>query len=231
MVLQNDIYVSNRLSNDAVLRVSGLRTITGNFTQGPTGTLVMRLSPDGSSQLKINRLPFFGGRTASLAGTLALDYQPGTYRPRSYTLISTDVSNAIGSFTNITGSFSNILGTVPTPGLNQSVTIGPNEVDLTLSQAAGPATPATEIIVSPANTTIYPAMTSMLVLNGQRVTGILLDRLGSRQAGVADGPFALSAPTAAPVRTVQAGNIGTLVGMGSALPEALGSEGAWFRSK
>ena len=229
VVLQNDIYVSNRLSNDAVLRVSGLRTITGNFAQGPTGTLVMRLSPDGSSQLKINRLPFFGGRTASLAGTLTLDYQPGTYRPRSYTLISTDVSNAIGSFTNITGSFSNILGTVPTPGLNQSVTIGPNEVDLTLSQAAGPATPPTEIIVFPANTTIYPAMTSMLVLNGQRVTGILLDRLGSRQAGVADGPFALSAPTAAPVRTVQAGNIGTLVGMGSALPEALGSEGAWFR--
>jgi len=229
VVLQNDVYVSNSLSNNAVLRVSGLRTITGNFAQGPTGTLVMQVSPDGSSQLKINRLPFFGGRTASLARTLALDYQPGTYRPRSYTLISTDVSNAIGSFTNITGSFSNILGTVPTPGLSQSVTIGPNEVDLTLSQAVGSATLATENIVSPANTTIYPAMASMLVLNGQRVTGILLDRLGSRRAGVVDGPFALSAATTAPARTAQAGNIGTLVGIGSALPEMLASEGAWLR--
>jgi outer membrane autotransporter protein len=229
VVLQNDVYVSNSLSNNAVLRVSGLRTITGNFAQGPTGTLVMQVSPNGSSQLKINRLPFFGGRTASLAGTLALDYQPGTYRPRSYTLISTDVSNANGSFTNITGSFSRIVGSVPTLGLSQSVTIDPNEVDLTLSQAANPATPASEIVVSPSKTTIYPAMTSMLVLNGQRVTGILLDRLGSRQAGIADGPFALSDATGAPVRTVQASNIGTLVGIGSALPEVLGSAGAWFR--
>ena len=40
-----------------------------------------------------------------LAGTLALDYQSGTYRPRSYTLISTDVSNLSGSPINITGSF------------------------------------------------------------------------------------------------------------------------------
>ena len=72
-------------------------------------------------------------------------------------------------------------------------------------------------------------MTNALLLNGQRINGILLDRLGSRYAGIADGPFALGAAPAAPVKTAQAGNIGTLVGIGSALPEALASEGAWFR--
>jgi outer membrane autotransporter protein len=229
VVLQNDVYVSNRLSNNSVLRVNGIRTITGNFAQNAAGTLVMQVSPEGSSQLNINRLPFFGGRTASLAGTLALDYQPGTYRPRSYTLISTDISNLIGSPTNITGSFSSITGFVPTPGLSQTVMVGPNEVDLNLSGASAPPGQPTEIVIPPANTTIYPAMASTVVLDGQRMTGILLDRLGSRQAGIADGPVAANVGGLAPLQLAQAGNLAALSDIASALPRAFAAEGAWFR--
>src|SRR5260370_42620716 len=51
LVLRDDVYVSGPLSNNAALSISGVRTITGNFVQSASGTLVMQVSPQGSSQL------------------------------------------------------------------------------------------------------------------------------------------------------------------------------------
>jgi outer membrane autotransporter protein len=175
----------------------------------------MQVSPNASSQLSVRLGPLSAGTlpsngAARLAGTLALAYQPGIYHARSYTLVSAE--------NGVTGSFSNVTGTVPTPGLTQTVTLGPNDVQLQLSGVA-----------QPTNDTVLPAMTTSVLLNGQRLTGILLDRLGSRYAGIADGPIPFGEASLAPIRTTQAGNIGTLVGIGTALPQALASQGAWFR--
>jgi fibronectin-binding autotransporter adhesin len=88
LVLANDVTAG--LSNNATLRISGTRTV-GSFTQTSRGTLVMAISPQDSSQLRVvPRFIFFNPvpGSAVLAGTLALDYALGTYTPRSYTLIS-----------------------------------------------------------------------------------------------------------------------------------------------
>ncbi len=213
LVLENNVYASSGLTNNATLQISGIRTLIGSFVQSASGRLVMQVSPQSSSQLRIARLPFFGGGTASLAGTLALAYQPGSYQAHTYTLISAD-----SRFTSVTGRFSNITGVVPTPGLTQTVTIGPSDVELTLSGAA-----------QPADDTIFPAAATAVVLNGQRVNSILLDRLGARQNGITDGGEATSPGGPARVRLAQAGNVAALGEIASALPQALASQGAWFR--
>ncbi len=223
VVLQNDVYVSGGigslgLTNSATLQINGVRTITGSFVQTASGTLVMQVSPQGSSQLNIARLPFSGGRTASLAGTLELVYQPGTYQQHTYTLISTDTGGTTGLIKNITGSFSNITGVVPTPGLAQTVTIGANDVELTLSGVA-----------QPTNDTVFPATTTSLILNGQRLNSLLLDRLAARQTGGSAGPEAANEPGPPRVRLAQAGNLAALGEIASALPKAMGSDVAWFR--
>jgi uncharacterized protein with beta-barrel porin domain len=215
VVLGNDVYVSGGqfglvLTNSATLQVNGLRTLTGSFVQNAAGTLVMQVSPAGSSQLKVGRLPFFGGGTASLAGTLALAYQPGTYQARTHTLISAD--------NGVSGTFSNVTGLVPTAGLSQAIAYGATDVELTLSGVA-----------SPTNDTIYPATATALVLSGQQATSILLDRLGERQAGIADGAAAVNGTRSASVRLAQAGNFAVFGEIASALPQALASQGAWFR--
>jgi fibronectin-binding autotransporter adhesin len=220
LVLENDIYVSGGpsgpgLTNSSTLQINGLRTLTGSFVQNASGTLVMQVSPQGSSQLKVALLPSFAGHfrtggTATLAGTLALIYQPGTYQAHTYTLISTDRS--------VTGTFSNVTGVVPTPGLSQAIAYGATDVELTLSGVAAPA-----------NDTIYPATATILVLSGQQATGILLDRLGERQTSIADSTAALNGTGSARVRLAQAGNIAALGEIASAMPQALATEGAWFR--
>jgi len=223
LTLQNDI--GQLVTNSGTMRVVGARRIGGGFTQTAAGTLAMQITPQSSSQLIVLQEPNGFGGAANLAGTLALSYAPGTYRARSYTLISAThnlVNGAPGPALSpgqtVLGAFSNVTGFVPTPGLTQTIAYGLQEVDLVLSGR-----------VAPLNVTIFPAVTSVLLLNGQQVNGILLDRLGSRYGGVADGPFALAAAAAPPVRTAQAGNLGTVLGIGSALPDALAAQGAWIR--
>ena len=223
LVLRNDVYVSGFLTNNATLQIDGVRTLTGSFVQNASGTLVMQVNPQSSSQLKITRLPITGGRTASLAGALVLAYQPGTYQARTYTLISTDITGLVptsptSTIRTVFGTFSNITGVVPTPGLTQTVTINPTDVELTLSGVA-----------QPAHDTILPAAATAIVLNGQRANSILLDRLGAGQSGIADEREAMRGPSPARMRLAQSGNIAALGEIGSALPQALASQGAWFR--
>src|SRR5712691_3542726 len=217
LVLANDIVVNN-FTNNATLQVNDTRMLRGNFIQNPAGTLVMRVTPTDSSQLVV-----FGGRDAiglgrlgnvKLGGTLALAYAPGTYTARSYTLLAAD--------TSLTGSFANVTGMVPTAGLSQTIAIDPNDVLLVLSGGAGSVPP-------PASVAVLPNAATAAVLNGQRATGILLDRLGARQGGIADGPAAAIGVSAAPLRVAQNGNIAALGGIAAALPQALAAEGAWFR--
>jgi fibronectin-binding autotransporter adhesin len=184
----------------------GVLSVNGNFSQGPGGTLRIEVSPTAASQLRV-------AGTAALGGTLALLFDPGVYNTQSYKLVT--ASSVSGTFATVTG--------VNPSGVPQVVLINPADVTL---QLGGPATlnstPGT-IIIAPFNATIYTAVTSTLVIDGQQTNSILFDRL----AGLADG--LTTAGGAAPLRLAQ-GNIGALSDVAAALPGALGSQGAWFRA-
>jgi outer membrane autotransporter protein len=189
----------------------GALTAAGNYTQSAVGTLAIEVSPAAASRLRV-------GGAASLSGTLALIFDPGIYTARSYTILTAS---------SVTGTFATVTGSNPS-GLPQAIVYDPGDVQLQLgaSSAPGvtpPAVVAAPVIVVPTNDTIYTAVSSALVLNGQRANSIILDRLGNRSAGIADGEIA----RAAPAQYAQSG-IGDQVGqLASALPQL--SEGGWFR--
>ena len=142
----------------------GTLSVGGNFIQSAAGTLAIEVSPAAASKLAV-------GGNASLAGTLALIFDPGVYTARSYTLLTA---------ASVGGAFATVTGTNPS-GLTQAVVIDPADVQLQLGNPAVPA--PTVIVIAPTNDTIYTAATSIAVLNGQRANSIILDRLGNRTSG------------------------------------------------
>jgi uncharacterized protein with beta-barrel porin domain len=222
LALGNDVYVSGGFTNNARLQINGVRTLTGSFLQNAGGTLVMKVSPDVSSQLKVVRLPFFGGGTATLGGTLALAYEPGIYSPRNYTLLS--------AANGVTGAFSTVSGSVPTAGLAQSVSVSAQSVDLVLSpiSSAIGTIPSGTIVVAPTNDTVFSAVTTTAILNGQWTNRMLLDRWGSAHSGIANAPLAAGRAVPAKLQTASAGAPAPMDALAAALPEAMTRYGGWF---
>jgi len=183
----------------------GTLTVGGTYTQGGGGTLDIEVSPTAASQLKV-------GGAATLNGTLALLFDPGTYTPTSYKILT---ASTVG------GTFATVTGANPS-GLAQAVLYDPADVTLRLGSSA-------PTIVAPTNDTIYTAVTSTAILTAQEMNGIILDRLGARMAGIADGQVAAAPAGVATVQIAQAGPAGTLGNIAAALPQALSSESAWFR--
>jgi len=129
---------------------TGVQTlrVTGNYTQGPTGTLAIEVNPTVAGSLAVSK-------SATLAGTLALTFDPGTYAPgATYALVT--AKHVLGTFGTLTESGTNNLGLlVPTLAYAPSqVTLGftidplpdfastPNQlaVATTLQQAMSTAT-------------------------------------------------------------------------------------------
>jgi outer membrane autotransporter protein len=127
----------------------GTLTVSGNYTQASTATLSMEVSPTQASQLKV-------GGTASLAGTLGLAFDPGTYTSKQYTLVS-----AAGGRT---GTFAAVDSTGAS-GLTYSLSYGANTVDLLLSG-----------VVAPIDTSIYSAVGTATLMGAQSANAALLDR-------------------------------------------------------
>ena len=179
----------------------GTLTVNGNYTQGPNGILAIEVSPTASSKLAV-------GGAASLAGTLHLMFDPGIYSPTtSYNFLTAS---------SVSGSFSSVTSNNPL-GMGQTLIYGPNGV---IAQVT---------VLAPTNDTVFTDLTSQLVLNGQRANAIILDRVGNRAAGVADGEVALAGASVTGLQLAQAGNGAMLSGVASALPQALATQGAWFR--
>jgi len=230
LVLGNNVYVSGGVAgvgftNNSRLQINGVRTLTGSFVQNAGGTLIMKVSPETSSQLKIVGLPFFGGGTATLGGTLVLAYEPGIYSARNYTLLSTA--------SGVTGAFSTVSGSVPTAGLTQSVSVGAQSavgaqsVDLVLSPISG-ATGTMPLAVAPTNDTVFSAITTTAILNGQWTNRMLLDRWGSAHSGIADAPLVAGLAVPAKLQTASAGAPAPMDALAAALPEAMTRYGGWF---
>lgn len=147
----------------------GTLTVGGNYTQAAGGTLSIEVSPTEASQLRV-------GGTATLGGSLAVLFDPGTYTARRYTVLS--------AANGVTGRFSNV-GT-STAGANlgalqSSVDYGANAVDLLLAEPAGPGTPAGPTVIAPTRTSIYTALGTTALLQAQDASSTLLGRLAGRQ--------------------------------------------------
>jgi fibronectin-binding autotransporter adhesin len=82
----------------------------------------------------------------------------------------------------VTGAFSTVTGSVPTAGLAQSVSVSAQTVDLVLSpiSSATGTIPSETVVVAPTNDTVFSAVTTTAILNGQWANRMLLDRWGLR---------------------------------------------------
>ncbi len=229
LLLANDVTVANAFTNRAILQLNntGLRTITGNFSQAAGGTLVMEVSPTGSAQLNVTK-------SATLASTLALVYEPGVYTARYYTLIS-----AAGVSGQFTGAFYS--GT--SPGLAQSIGYNPTTVQLCLGevgctqsviQVPGPPPPHAPLIVGPTNDAAYSALTNTLVQGGQQANNWLLNQIGSHFGANDAGSFGanFAPPPGMQMQLAQLGsgsNLAAISEIAEALPQAVADQGGWFR--
>jgi fibronectin-binding autotransporter adhesin len=190
----------------------GTLTVNGNYTQAANGTLAIEISPTASSKLAV-------GGAASLAGTLKLMYDPGVYTTTSYNFLTAS---------SVSGTFGTVVSNNPS-GSSQTLVYGPNGVTEQLAVTSPTGVTTQPTVIAPTNDTVYTDLTSTLVLNGQRANAIILDRVGSRASGVADGQVALAGAGVTGLQLAQAGNGAALSDFASALPQALATQGVWFR--
>lgn len=158
--------IGGNVTNDGVVRPGGsigTLTILGNYTQSPTGTLFVDVSPTAASQLKV-------GGTATLAGTLNVLYGPGTYSATSFRIVDA---------ASVTGRFASVTSNAPAE-LAQSVQNLADGSTLTLAADGGGS-----VIIAPTNATIFGAVASAAIREGQRVNDTLLARLGQDCADAA----------------------------------------------
>ncbi len=161
--------IGGSVTNDGVVRPGGsigTLTVLGNYTQSPTGTLFIDVSPIAASQLKV-------GGTATLAGTLNVLYGPGTYSATSFRIVDA---------ASVTGRFASVTSNAPAE-LAQSVQSLADGSTLTLAAAGSDG--GDPVVIAPTNATIFGAVASAAIREGQRVNDTLLARLGQDCADAA----------------------------------------------
>jgi autotransporter-associated beta strand protein len=84
----------------------GTLTVSGNYTQTPSGSYLAETNAQGQSD-KLN----IGG-TATLAGTLTTAPQPGVYAPRTNYTLLTAQGGVNGAYTNVTSPYAFLQPTV-----------------------------------------------------------------------------------------------------------------------
>ncbi|WP_435520881.1 autotransporter outer membrane beta-barrel domain-containing protein, partial [Burkholderia vietnamiensis] len=147
----------------------GTLSVGGNYAQAASGTLSIEVSPTEASQLRV-------GGAATLGGSLAVLFDPGTYTARRYTVLS--------AANGVTGRFANIGATTAGANLGAlqpSVDYGANAVDLLLAEPGGPGTPTGPTIIAPTKTSIYTALGTTALLQAQDASSTLLGRLAGPQ--------------------------------------------------
>ncbi|PJM71490.1 autotransporter outer membrane beta-barrel domain-containing protein, partial [Achromobacter ruhlandii] len=177
----------------------GTLSVGGNYTQASNATLAIEVSPTEASLLKV-------GGSATLNGTLAITYAPGTYSATRYNVVS--AANGIsGRFSSVTGS---LASGADLNGLRSSVAYGANDVALLLSNPASGMPGDTPVIIAPTRTSIYTALGSAALMSAQSATAAVLERATRR--AVASGPA--DAPDAVSVWANATGRHGRLSGSG-----------------
>jgi autotransporter-associated beta strand protein len=130
----------------------------GSYTQGANSTLAIEVSPTASSEL-VSLGP------VTLAGTLALTFDPGTYAPHMYQFVTG--SSVTGSFSNVTWS-----GAVPsTAGAVEQVYATQTGFELVVAPTGGAEA--------------YGGLSSATLDRAQSFASMVENRFGD--AGCADG--------------------------------------------
>lgn len=186
----------------------GTLTVGGNYTQGASSTLSIEVSPTAASKLLV-------GGSASLAGTLALVYDPGVYSKATY-----DILHAA----SVSGTFATVSGTAPA-GVAQAISYSATDVDLVLT---GTGTAAGAVVVAPTHDTVFTATGTAALDGAQQTNDTLLGELAHPQSS--GGTQTSAAPPATQAMQL-AFNGGTeqLSQVVQALPEAMQQLGGWFR--
>jgi len=151
----------------------GILSVNGNYyTPSSRSTLAIEVSPTAASLLKVSG-------SASLAGTLAVTYDPGTYSPKTYTVVS--AGSLGGLFSGMTGAGVSYLGS-----LTPSIQYAGNNVNLVLAASttatdsgstSTPVSVPSTIVVAPQNVSIFSAMGTTAVLGAQAQGAALLGGL------------------------------------------------------
>jgi autotransporter-associated beta strand protein len=148
----------------------GTLTVGGNYTQAGNATLAIEVKPAGASQLNVSG-------SATLAGTLAITYDPGTYSATTYKLVS--AGSVTGTFGNTTSTGEANLGGL-TPSLGYTATA----VDLTLAASSS----TSPVVVAPTGTSIYTALGTTAILGAQAQSTTLLDQMQHASAATPATP-------------------------------------------
>ncbi|HSZ50613.1 MAG TPA: autotransporter-associated beta strand repeat-containing protein, partial [Caulobacteraceae bacterium] len=129
----------------------------GSYTQGPTSTLAIEVSPTAASELVATG-------AVSLGGKLALTFDPGTYAAHVYQIIS--AASLTGTFSSVTQG-----GSVPGGGIVYSLSYGPKQADLVVESTGGAQ--------------IYGGIGTATLDEARGFASLVEDRSG--EAGCADG--------------------------------------------
>jgi fibronectin-binding autotransporter adhesin len=209
----NGSIVGNISTGNATIAPSltgtGALAITGNFTQGPSGTTVIEVNPTTASKLTVSG-------TASLGGALRIVYDPGTYSARSYDIVHAGT---------IAGTYATPSGTAPS-GFNQSVSYTSTDVDLVLTSPDNTGPPGSPIVVS-TNTAVLGDFSSIALGNLVGAQGAVFDHLDSGDSGSAGTSSARGATT--PVKIAMGGALGQVAQLGASMPDMLAHYGGWVR--
>ncbi|HEV8016683.1 MAG TPA: autotransporter domain-containing protein [Stellaceae bacterium] len=200
--------IGGNLSNTAggtVMPGGSIGTLTagGNYAQGATSTLAIEVSPGAASQLHV-------GGSASLAGTLALTFDPGVYAGKTFALVSAG---------SVTGTFGTV--TDNAPGLDQSLVYTPTEVDLT---------PSGGFQVAPTEDSVFGALGGAALLGAQQANATVLGHLADQHDGTGTDTIKTSLAGKAPTQLAFNGGTQALASVVSALPDAMTQMGGWFRA-
>lgn len=106
----------------------GPLTVTNAYTQGAAGTLQAEVSPSAASELLV-------GGSATLAGTLALTFDPGTYAGGAVYPVLTAGAAVSGTFDGLTVDLTT--GEISLGALAPEVGYQPNQVSVTLVPFVG----------------------------------------------------------------------------------------------
>jgi outer membrane autotransporter protein len=136
----------------------GTLAMTGAYTQGASGKMIVEVSPLAASKLAVTG-------AANLGGALQVVYDPGTYAAKTYAIVT-----ATGG---ITGTFATVASTAPS-GATSSINYLANEADLVLG---APVT-----IGAPANTSIFNT-SSMQTTGSYDSDAMVMDHLGDVAQG------------------------------------------------
>ena len=181
----------------------GTLSMTGTYTQSATSKMVVEVSPSTISKLAVTGV-------ANLGGSLQVVYDPGTYVPKTYKVVT-----ATGG---VNGAFSAISSTAPA-GLTQSVSYLGNEADLVVNGYA--------VVGGSTTGLVFSSVSSVQTTDFYTSDSMVFDHLADIETDQDVDGVKTSFAGSGPVQVAFAGS--QLAQFGAKLPGARGRFGAWAR--